>query len=356
MKHATIKVLALFALPCFLYSQQRVPAASFRPPVAPEAPLAGHSGGKQSANDPQAVAGGSSAVSADYVLGPGDVLTVSEADLDSSQVFYDKTFRIDNSGDVTIPLAGSIHAAGLTRVQAEAEVNKGLARVLKQPQAVIGVSEFHSQPVSVLGAVNNPGIIQVAGVRNLFEVLSLAGGIRQDAGNTIKITRKIQFGNVPLPDAQLDSTGQFSIASVRVKGVMSATDPSQNITIMPEDVITVPKGEVVYAVGALTKPGGFLLGENGALSTLQVISLAEGLSKTSAPNRAIILRVVPGSVSRVEIPVNVKQLMAGKAEDIAMRGDDILFIPTSGAKIASNQVLQALTAATGSAVLVATHF
>ena len=354
MKKRLLLAIPLIVLPGFSYPQERVAPADLRPVPVPsvnQTPQAGISAAKPnraSGSDPLA---GSSTVGADYTLGPGDLLTLSEVDLEDTAAFTDKTFRIDNSGDVTFPLAGRVHAAGLTMAAVQSEVNQRLGKILKDPDAVVGVAEFHSQPVSVLGAVNNPGIMQISAGKNLFEVLSLAGGLRPDAGNSIMITRSAQSGAIPLPDAKPDSTGQFSVASVRVKNIMSATDPAQNITVMPEDIITVPKGEVVYAVGALTMPGGFLLGENATLSTLQVISLAQGLVRTSSPAKAQILRAVPGSPGRLQIAVNVKSLLAGKAPDVPLQPDDILFIPDSAAKIAAGKVVSAaLSAATGIAV------
>jgi polysaccharide export outer membrane protein len=149
----------------------------------------------------------------------------------------------------------------------------------------------------------------------------------------------------------MDSTGRYSTASVKVKSIMNATNPVENITIMPNDVISVPKGDLVYAVGSINRPGGFLLGENETLTTLQVVSLAEGVSKTAASDKAKILRSVPGSTNREEIAVNIKQLMAGKASDIPLRANDILFIPNSGAKSASYRTLEAvIQTATGLAV------
>ena len=358
MKTLFLLAMPVLCLPLSSWAQQRVTSADMRAAGAAGGPQAGAGktgpakmGGAEKSGSAATSPSGSSAVSSDYVLGPADLLTMSEADLEDSAAFTDKTFRIDNSGDVSFPLAGRVHAAGLTTVQLEAAVNQQMAGILKNPHVVINVAEFHSQPISVLGAVNSPGIVQVAGAKNLFEVLSLAGGLRPDSGNSIRITRNTKWGAIPLPDAQLDSTGQFSMATVKVKAIMSGTEPGQNIIVMPEDQITVPKGDIVYAIGAVTKPGGFLLGENGALSTLQVLSLAEGLTKTSAKNKAKILRVVPGSVSRTEIPVNIKDLMAGKGEDLALRADDILFVPTSGAKSTGYHTLDAIVAASGSAIV-----
>jgi polysaccharide export outer membrane protein len=354
-------LLAISILLCPLIgsAQQRVDAAKFR--SSPQTGGGESAGGKsagagQRSNSSSDTTPGKSIVSADYVIGPGDLLSISEADLEDTGVFADKSFRVDNSGDVNFPLAGRVHVAGLTTEAAEAAVNAKLGRVLKDPQAVIGLAEFHSQPVSVLGAVGNPGIMQIAGGKNLFEVLSLAGGLREDAGNVIKITRSIKSGPIPLPDATTDATGQFSVASVRVKAIMSASDPAQNIIIMPEDIITVPRAEVVYAVGALTHPGGFILGESGTLSTLQVISLSEGLLKTAAASRAEILRAVPGSSGRTQIAVNVKQLLTGKAQDVPLQPDDILFIPNSSAKSAGYRTIDAIVGATSGVPLIAARY
>lgn len=288
------------------------------------------------------------AASSTYILGAGDQLTLTVADVED---FNDKTFRIDMRGDLNLPLTGRLHAAGLTVSQLEAETADRLSRIIKDPDVVISVATFGSQPVSILGAVTTPGIRQLEGQKTLYEVLSLAGGLRMDAGNTVHITRDLKFGPIPLADAKDDETDRFSIASVKVRKIMNGGDPAENITVKPGDVISIPKADMVYAVGSVTKPGGFLLTENETISTLQVISLAEGLQKTAAPNKAKILRAVPGSEQRTEIAVNIKQLMAGKATDIPLQSNDILFIPNSGAKTASYRTLDAIVnMATGMAV------
>jgi polysaccharide export outer membrane protein len=273
-----------------------------------------------------------------YVLGPGDRLSLLVRNLDD---FTDQTFTVDMRGDINLPLAGRFHVAGLTVNQFEQQTVERLKKYVKNPDVVASIAEYHSQSVSVIGAVTSPGTHQLMGHKTLFEVLSESGGLRTDAGSTINITRNMRWGTIPLPDAKTDSTGQFSIASVKVGRTLDASDPSANITIMPDDVISVPKGQVVYAVGSLIRPGGFLLGDQESMSSLQVISLAEGFNTTAAPANARILRKVPGNPNREEIPVNLKRLMAGKAPDIALHGDDILFVPNSAAKTISKRTLDA---------------
>jgi polysaccharide biosynthesis/export protein len=287
----------------------------------------------------------------DYVLGPNDQFSVVVPNLETE--FTDKTFRIDMSGDVTLPLAGRVHAAGLSTAGLEDEVRTRLARILKDPEVAISLSTFGSQPVSILGAVNSPGIRQIEGGKSLFEVLSLAGGLRPDAGYLIRITRDMQWGPIPLPTAQIDTTGRHSTVSIRVKNIMHATDTGENIPIMPGDTISVPQADVVYAVGSVTKPGGFPLNDHETLSALQVVSLAQGLLRTAASDKAKILRVVDGSPNRVEIPVNLKTLMAGKGADVQLRASDILFIPNSAAKTAGFRTIDAIVSASTYAAIYA---
>ncbi len=286
--------------------------------------------------------------SSSYVLGPDDQLSVFVPDLEDS---FTRPARVDLNGDVDLPLVGHLHAAGLTSEQLESELNHQLKKYLKEPAAVITITEFHSQPISVLGQVMSPGIHQIQGRKTLFEVLSIAGGLRPDAGSTVKITRDLKWGAIPLPNAHQDPTGRFSVASVGVKSIMNAANPAENIAIRPDDIISVPKAEVVYVVGSVVKPGGFILGENETLSSLQVLSLAEGLQKTAAADRAKILRPVGDSSARTEIPVNLKRLMADKAPDVWLKANDILFVPNSAAKTVGYRSLEAIVQAAGGAAL-----
>jgi polysaccharide biosynthesis/export protein len=282
-----------------------------------------------------------------YLLGPNDQISLAVEQLQED--FTDKTFRIDQNGDLSIPLIGRIHAGGLTQAELEDEVKLRFGAILKEPDIVVNVTEYSSQPVSILGAVNMPGIRQLQGGKTLFEVLSLAGGLRADAGTTVKITRDLKWGAIQVSGAAVSSNGQFSIAVVRVKAVMEASD--ENIVIRPGDTIFVPKADVVYAVGSFPTPGGFPIGENQTLSVLQVVALAQGMVRTAASDRAKILRIVPGTGNRSEIPINLKLLIAGKAPDVPLQPDDILFIPNSGAKSAGFRTIEAIVnAATGVAI------
>ena len=119
-----------------------------------------------------------------YLLGPDDQLEISGPELTESA---NKPARIDSEGNVQVPLLGRVHVAGMTVQETEQKLNKDLTKYIRDPQVVVSVSEIRSQPVSVLGAVNSPGVHQVQGHKTLLEMLSLAGGVRQDAGYSVPI-------------------------------------------------------------------------------------------------------------------------------------------------------------------------
>ncbi|HEV2522556.1 MAG TPA: polysaccharide biosynthesis/export family protein [Candidatus Acidoferrales bacterium] len=280
----------------------------------------------------------SSQVHSTYLLGPDDQLEVSGQELTD---YANKPMRIDGDGYIQAPLVGRVHVAGLTVQQAEQVLDKAMSTYIREPQVAVSVLEVHSAPVSVLGAVNTPGVHQVQGHKTLLEMLAQAGGIRPDAGYSIRITRQLEWGCLPLPNAQMDPSGQFSVAEVNVQKIMEAKNPQENIQIFPHDVISVPKAEMVYVIGEVRRSGGFVLGEHQSISVLQALSLAEGLSGTADTRHAKILRLQHDADQREELPVDVKAVLSGKKPDVTLQGDDILFIPGSTGKKAAMRTLEA---------------
>lgn len=273
-----------------------------------------------------------------YVLGPGDQLSVSAIDV---QELGKDPYRVAMDGTLTLPLAGSIPATGLTLDQITAAIAGRLAKYVKNPDVTVGLLEMRSQPVSVLGEVRNPGVVQLMGQKSLFEVLSLAGGLNPDAGTTIRITREKQWGTIPLEGAMPDQSGQFWVADVGVKEILDGTSPEKNIAIKPNDVITVPKGEIVYVLGAVKKSGGFVLGSRERVTVLQALAMAEGLDHFASTANAKIVRKTSSATKPVEIHVDVGKLLRGKAADIVLTDNDILFVPVSGTKQAVARTVEA---------------
>jgi polysaccharide biosynthesis/export protein len=284
-----------------------------------------------------------------YTLGPNDQIAFWGIDADE---IVNKQFRIDPEGDINLPMVGRLHAAGLTIRQFEESLNKQLSTYIREPHVVVAITEFRSQPVSVLGAVKSPGTYQLQGRKTVVEMVSLAGGFREDAGNTVKITRELEWGKIPLSNASIDPLGKFSVAEVRIKEILEAKNPEDNILMMPDDVITVPRAELVYVIGEVNKAGGFILTERSNMSVLQAVSMAEGLGRTANASHAKILRLEPGQEQqRTEVAVNLKKILDGTSNDVPLQAGDILFVPGSTAKKAGARTLEAVVqAAVGAAI------
>jgi polysaccharide export outer membrane protein len=268
-----------------------------------------------------------------YLLGPADLVTIHA---ENAPDLSDKPFRVDADGELKLPMIGRIHAGGLTPEQLEAEIATRLKVYLVEPEVTVSITEFRSQPVSVVGAVAAPGVHQLEGQKTLVEMLAVAGGLRPDAGPMVTITRRLEFGPIPLPGA---------IATVRLKSVMEGKNPEYNIAIRPHDVISVPHAEVVYVIGEVNHAGALPLNEGDSLSVLEAVSTSGGMLHTAAVSHARILRPVPGQQKRTELAVDLKKIMAGQSEDIPLLAGDVLVVPGSTGKHAVYRALEAAVTA-----------
>lgn len=275
-----------------------------------------------------------------YVLGTDDQIVVQVLDLD--EIKGDHPIRIDSQGNIRLPIVGRVHVAGLTVEETEAELRKRFEVVLIDPEVTVVVADFRSHPVSVLGSVRTPGVQQLIGTKTLSEVLSLAGGANPDASNSIVITRREEAGLLPLPDTKLDPTGQFFIGHVNLKSLLEGSDPEENIAVESGDVISVPKGELVYVLGAVPKPGGYVLSDRETFTMLQVISLSGGFSPFASQKEVEILRPKVGTLDRLQIQVNVKAILTNKVKDVSIQANDVVYVPISGKKAATTRAVEAM--------------
>jgi polysaccharide export outer membrane protein len=287
------------------------------------------------------------ASSSAYVLGPNDKISIRTNDVEETK--YE--VRIGQDGRVTLPQIGQLTAVGLSVEQLQKEIATRLEKYVRRPDVTVEISEFHSQPISVIGAVKTPGVYQVEGRKTLAEVLAMAGGTNESASYQVKITRRPEWGILPLSGATLDATSRCSVAQVNLKVLTEALDPQQNIEVRPNDVISVPRAAMVYVAGEVKRAGPIVLTERRNISVLQALSDAEGLASDAAPQRTRILRLVPQSEKRVEILVDVRKIYEGRANDVPLQSEDILFIPTNQSKKALMRTLEALIA-TGTGVVV----
>lgn len=284
-----------------------------------------------------------------YVLGGEDAVTIHAL---NAPDMSDKPFRLDADGDLKLPMVGRIHAGGLTCEQLEAEIAKRLKVYLEEPEVTVSITEFRSQPVSVLGEVGAPGVHQLEGRKTLLEMLAVAGGLRPDSGATVKITRRLEYGRIPVPGAADDPTGQFSIAEINLRDVMDAKKPESNILIRPHDVLSIPRADKVYVIGEVGHAGSLPLNEGQTLSVLEAVSSSGGILRTAAASHARILRPIPGSSKRTEVAVDVKRILAGQSDDVPLLAGDVLVVPGSTGKRA---ILRTVEVAIQTGTLVATY-
>ncbi|MFQ5926342.1 MAG: polysaccharide biosynthesis/export family protein, partial [Terriglobia bacterium] len=225
---------------------------------------------------------------------------------------------------------------------------------VKDPHVGVLVREMQSHPVSVFGAVERPGVVQIRGTKTLIEVLSLAQGLADDAGDTVIVMRGASFRGTPEPNDSnrqgnppsgetkeaaaaaspaSQPTGEDSV-EINLKILLESADPRYNVAIYPGDIIKVTRAGIVYVVGEVKKPGGFVLKSNEKISVLQAIALGEGLTRTAAKKHTLIIRTDEQSGARREIRLDLGKVLAGKAPDPLLQPKDILFVPNSTARTA----------------------
>ena len=259
-------------------------------------------------------------------------LKVGAGDLLEMKVFgvpdLTDTVRISTDGTVSLPLVGAVKLDGLTLDLAQKAIETRLKEggFVRDPHVTLTVKEFVTQGISVMGEVVKPGVYPLLGSRRLFDALSAAGGTTQKAGKVISITRR-ERPNDPLL-------------------VALSSDPAiankSNVEVYPGDTIVVSKAGIVYVVGEVGRPSGFVMENNESLTVLQAIALAQGLGKNAALNDARIIRKTPNG--RTEIPVELKKILQSKSgyPDVAMQAEDILFVPTSAGKSAARRTMEAI--------------
>ena len=267
----------------------------------------------------------------DLRLGPGDLIEL--------KVFgapeLSGTLRISGEGEITVPLVGATKVAGLTAEQAQKDLEQRLVSggFLRDPHVNILVKEFASQGISVLGEVAKPGIYPLLGSPRLFDALSAAGGATNRAGKIISIVHR-----------EHPSLGNVVFLSRDPKQALA-----QNVFLRPGDTVMVSRAGIVYVSGDVKTPGGYVMNNDDNLTVLQALALAQGLNPTASTKNVRIIRHKDSKLE--EIPVELKQIMAAKAPDIALENEDVLFVPTSVSKSAARKSLESIVqVATGLAI------
>lgn len=300
----------------------------------------------------------------DYRIGPQDLLDINIFEAPE----LNHSLRVSANGEISMPLIGSVNAMGLTAKELESSLQSKLLRYIKDPHVSVLVTSIESHPISVIGEVNKPGVFQVREPKSLLEVLSLGQGLSPDAGDEVLVIRGGATESTGPGFMQVDSPGKTQETAgsqsdvhpqsqttgnttyVKLEDLLTSGDPRFNLPVNPGDVVEVTKAGIVYVVGSVKRPGGFVMKNSESLSVLQAIALAEGLTETSAKSRARIIRS-DKSGKRTEIPINLAKILSGKEPDEVLKPADIVFIPDSSAKGALYRGMgAAVTTASGVAV------
>jgi len=296
--------------------------------------------------------------------------------------------RVSDSGFISLPLLPvRIQVNGLTNAQVEEKISELLQAngLVSHPEVNVSVKEQHSQPITVIGAVKQPQVIQATRAIRLLEALSDAGGIADDAGTTVLVTRPVKKAPVDpsTTAAPADSNSSNATAPANAQSGMNAdggnsqlaapqsetlsinlfdlldrNDPKSNVLLGAGDVVSVPRAGIVYVVGAVNHPGGFVLQADGnRMTTLKALALAAGTQSTAKMGDAVIIRKDSMTGTTREIPVNLKRVMQRKDEDASLQANDIFFVPDSaGKRMLHTMGTAAVSMTTGIAVIRASQF
>lgn len=288
-----------------------------------------------------ATANTDSSVPSDYLIGPEDVLDITVFDVPD----LNQTARVANDGTIALPLLGRMVASGLTADQLRDRLEKALGKnLLQNPHVGVFVKQFQARPVSVVGAVEKPGLFQITGPRNLVEMLSLAGGLAKrtsaPAGKSVYVTRPAGFKNLNVVPGMKELAPNK--ISIDLKDLLYTQAEGLNIPIEPRDIIAVSKADVIYVAGSgVRRPGGFILEDRDSITVVQALALAQGLDSNAARRKARIIHTNADG-TRVEIPVNLDKVVNEKAPDPEMSANDILYVPNSASKAAAKKTAEAI--------------
>jgi polysaccharide biosynthesis/export protein len=327
----------------------------------------------------------------EYVIGNGDLISIDVFDVKE----LSRDVRVSQTGTIGIPLvAVRLHIAGLTEIQAEQKIAEVLEAngLVSHAEVSVTVRERKSKPITVVGAVVHPLVYQADRQVTLLEVLAEAGGLANDAGDEVIVTRPVPQMSfeeseppaispadaapanlqppkpeakplapavppsssaqsaptanppeLPAPNAtQGKSVSSASAAqnpaadniTVNLYQLMEAGNTSNNILLQAGDVVTVPHAGIVYVLGAVARPGGFVLtNDREQLSTLKILALAGGYTNVAKTDHAVIIRK-DAQGQQHEVALDLKKIQNRQAEDLTLQPSDILYIPQSGTKLA----------------------
>jgi polysaccharide export outer membrane protein len=246
-------------------------------------------------------------------LAPGFLVNMSVLD----DADFSGVFRVDEKGYLPVPVLGRVYVAGETAAEATEQIRKRLQaeQLLRDPQVTLNVIEYIAPEVAILGEVTVPGKYSLLTSKKLIDVLALAGGTTLLAGNEVRI--------IPISDPGAPKVVHYS----------RGTNPEviEGVYVHPGDTVQVKRAGIVYVMGAVTRPGGYVMQEEGTLNILQAISLANGTTPVASTKNIYLLRNNPDGTSTF-MTLSYKGITQGKHSDMQLHATDVLFVPTNRIK------------------------
>jgi polysaccharide export outer membrane protein len=246
------------------------------------------------------------------LIGPGDLIQVDVMDTPEMQ----QQVRVTDDGNVPLAYIGSIHVASQTPAAAAASIQGALIekKIMRHPQVTVKMMELATQDVSILGQVHTPGTYSITTPQTILKVLSLAGGLTEGADRIVTVKRGKSAEQVRY---NVSNNAEQALSGV--------------VMVYPGDTILVARAPMVYVMGDVNRPGGYVIATNDArLSVLQVIAMAGSASKTSSQSRVRLIRNTEHG--QVELPIRLDRMEKGKQADVALQPNDILYVPFSWMK------------------------
>ena len=252
----------------------------------------------------------------EYRIGPKDLLEIKVQEVPELSSLG---VRVSEDGSITLPLAGNIGLAGMTKD----EVEKLIARVLiernlvKNPQVSVFIKEYQSQVVSLIGAVTKPGIYQLVGRVTLLDIISQAGGFKENAANEIFVLREGK--------GEAAATIRIDLEDLTVNG-----NPKLNIPLQPGDVINIPADEVIsiFVFGAVRNPGALQVKKSARINIVQAVAQAGGLTESGKYSGITIKRTLKDGREE-NLKVNLMDIIRGKKPNIVLLKGDVVFVRES---------------------------
>jgi polysaccharide export outer membrane protein len=282
--------------------------------------------------------------SQDYLLGPGDIIEVTVFGIEDLKR---KELTLDSLGKVSLPFINEVQLLGLTPRESEVKISTLFeASVMKNPQISIGVKEYKSQFINVLGTVLKPGPYQLTRRAFLVDALAMAGGLVPEKSDTRAFVHRA--GSTATAGEQ-NETIEIDLIQLLDKG-----DITLNVPIYAGDVISVPERteRFYYVLGDVNRGGAFEMKRSERMTLSRALASAGGLMPTAKTNRARVIRQQTDGGASIQISVDVKKILKGESEDILLSQNDVVFVPGSTTRTIGNGIINSIGSILGPLVYV----